>query len=92
MLLQCHDFALNKTLVAQVLPSFEDNMFVIQLMETLHGGFFVRTEHTDIGCSHKTAVCKQNNFLVCLFFAFSYRWQIRPIINQGQNIPKIWYM
>ena len=70
MLLQCHDFALNKTLVAQVLPSFEDNMSLIQLMEQLHGGFFVRTEHTDIGCSHKTAVCKQNNFLVlvCLFF------------------------
>jgi len=26
--------------------------------------------------------------LVCLFFAFSWGWWIRPIINQGQNIPK----
>ena len=29
-----------------------------------------------------------HEILVCLFFAFSWRLRIRPIINQGQNIPQ----
>ena len=48
-------------------------------------------KHTGIGMC---CVCiiwgyfQLNEILMCLIFAFQWRWRIRPIINQGQNIPK----